>query len=495
VNSLRRRLTLVLALGFGALAAGGGVALDAAVSARATDGLDDAIAAKLRALVALTEEEDGRIELDYTPASMPEYERDVRPEYHQFWLDDGRVLLRSKHLGTGDLPGPDRARATPVFADTRLPDGRAGRVGLLLFTPHRAAKAEGTGGTERRDAEDRVLVAGSRSVVVAVARDREDLDRMLGAVRTVLLGIVGGGALLAALFAWRALARGFRPLDDVAARVATLDVDRLSDRIVAPAGVGELAPMVTQLNALLTRLEAARDRERRFTGNVAHELRTPIAELRSLASVGRRWPADAASVEGFFRDVDAIGGRMEGLVRDLLLLARCQSGAEPIEPSLIDLRELLLAEAPRAGAASASFVEVPDGLMVRSDPGRLGIVLRNLLANAAAHRVPGGEIRCLAVASGGRFRLEVRNPAERLSEEDLRRLTEPFWRRDAARTSSDHVGLGLAIVAALARLLGLDVSFDQEADGTFAARVEGPAVEPPGVASPRPVADPSLSRS
>lgn len=494
MTSIRRRLTIVLAAGFAMLVAAAGFALDRAVAASATDGLDGAIEAKLRALVALTEEEAGSIELDFTPSAMPEYEREQRPEYHQFWLDDGRVLLRSKRLGSADLPRSPSASKVPTFSDVRLPDGRAGRIGTLAFVPHKAAMADAV--SDPKDAEDLVVAAAGRSVVVAVARDREDLDRMLGSVRIAIVGIAAGGALLAALLAWFALARGFRPISEVASRVASLDADRLSDRIVVPASAGELAPIVRQLNALLVRLEDARDRERRFTGNVAHELRTPIAELRSLAAVGSRWPGDEVSVEGFFRDVDAIGERMEALVRDLLLLARCQSGAEPTATELADLREIVVQELAHAGGLHATL-DLPEGFVLRTDPGRLGIVVRNLLANAASHGTPGGEVRVVARDFGDRFRLEVTNPAERLTREDLSRLTEPFWRKDAARTSSEHAGLGLAIVSALARLLHLDVSFGQGPDGVFMARVEGPLVESPSGRPPRPpvLSDPFVSHS
>ncbi|HVG92933.1 MAG TPA: HAMP domain-containing sensor histidine kinase, partial [Planctomycetota bacterium] len=256
--------------------------------------------------------------------------------------------------------------------------------------------------------------------------------------------------------------------------------------------------------SLLARLDEAMGRERRFTGNVAHELRTPIAELRSIAAVGTRWPGDEAAVEQFFRDVDVVAGRMEGLVADLLLLARCQGGAEPAERRPVALREAVetawAGESTRARGREAPFtLDVPEDLRIEADPGKLAIVLRNLLSNAAVHGTPGCEVRCVARRRGGRVRLEISNEAEPLSAQDLSRLTDPFWRKDAARASDAHAGLGLAIAAALTSLLRIDLAFEQAPGGTFTVRLEGdaPAADsaPGGAPDPADRATLPLSRS
>ncbi len=127
------------------------------------------------------------------------------------------------------------------------------------------------------------------------------------------------------------LARSEEAAEGLRAQVRSLDADSLHTRVALVETPREVAPIVDQLNGLLDRLDDSFARERRFTGNVAHELRTPIAELRTLAEVGKKWPEDTASVVGFFEDVNDVAGRMETVIADLLLLARCEAGVERVE--------------------------------------------------------------------------------------------------------------------------------------------------------------------
>ena len=186
--------------------------------------------------------------------------------------------------------------------------------------------------------------------------------------------------LLAVLLVWRVLAVGFRPIDQMADRVGELDADGLSSRVELTVTPREMAPIAAQLNALLGRLDSSFQRERRFTGNVAHELRTPISELRSLAAVGGKWPDDKVAVVRFFRDVDEIAERMEGLIADLLLLARCQAGIEPTSRAAVSVSDVVtavwseLAETASARGLRARM-DLPADLVVDTDPGKLAILI------------------------------------------------------------------------------------------------------------------------
>ncbi len=503
--SVRRRLTLVLALGFGVLIAGAGFWVQDVVRERATAEFDEALLAKARAIAALTDQEEGRIEFDYTAGAMPEFERSEEPEYFQFWLDDGTVLLRSTRL-TADLARTASASSEPSIFDVQLPDGRAGRLLQWAYVPRGSGQHLEPDAVPSRapslapsssESAPAPPAGGTRGLVLAVARGRERLDRLLATIGLAIHGIGGAATALAGLLVWRVLASGFRPLHSIAAQVRALHAEGLSLRIRLRHAPAELAPIVDQLNALLQRLDASFDRERRFAGNVAHELRTPIAELRTLAEVGAKWPDDRASVVGFFRDVGDIADQMEGVIGDLLLLARCQAGVERVVRSHVDLAQVIQSTwstlAPGAATKSLRLaVHMPQDVVVESDPGKLAIVLANLLGNAVAYARPGTEIRCSAGADGTAgtagaagaagaaggdgdgdgFWLEIANAAEPLQPDDLDRLTEPFWRKDEARAAG-HAGLGLSLVSALAKLLCLDLRLHQDQDGTFRARLAG----------------------
>jgi two-component system sensor histidine kinase QseC len=479
--SLRRRLLLALVPGVLLVLAGAGFAVHAVVASRLGDDLDAALLGKARALEALTEQEGGVTELDYRPELMPEFQRVERPEHFQFWLDDGRVLLRSARLD-GDLARQDGLVPGPRHADVALPGGRRGRGVQIAYVPGRAR--------ESADDEDGAApTAPQRTVVLVVAAGREEQDAALGALARTLLLVCAGAGLVAALLVWRVVARGLAPLESVARQVGGLGAGRPGARVDLERAPRELAQVVTQLNALLGRLEEAVARERRFAGNVAHELRTPIAELMALAEVGRRWP-DPESHERFLGDCEAIGLRMEGVVGDLLLLARCQAGLERAACEPVEVAPLLhtawAALEPRARAAGLSVRwELPADFHVESDLVKLGVLVRNLLDNAVSHAHERAAVSVSVRTTATGVVLEVANGAAPLAPEQLARLAEPFWRADESRASGEHAGLGLALVDALAGVLGLTARFLQDADGTFRARVEGLRACPP---SPSPAA-------
>jgi signal transduction histidine kinase len=282
---------------------------------------------------------------------------------------------------------------------------------------------------------------------------------------------------LAALFAWRALAAGFRPIDAIAAQVRGIDADALHARIRASDAPCEVAPVAQHLNDLLDRLAATFERERRFAGNLAHELRTPIAELRTLADVARKWPDDRAAVLAYFGDVKDIADRMHVVVGDLLLLARCQAGVEECAQAPVRIRSVLASawshHAPAAARRALTWqCDAPESLVLHTDAGKLAIILHNLVGNAVSHALHGSVVRCTVVPAGPGATLTISNRAARLPADDMARLTEPFWRK-ATGSDDVHVGLGLPLVVALTELLGLRVTLRQEDDGTFHAQVTG----------------------
>jgi len=476
LQSLRWRLTAALAAASIVLLLATGWYVQSSLGRHLAADFDGNLLARAHHLAALTEQEDGVVEFDYVARFQPDYEREESPDHFQFWLDDGQELMRSRHLAQS-LPLPPETSA-PRFVDVALHDGRVVRQVTLRFAPKTPADdADAIPAPEPGTAP----AAPLRELTLAVARGREPLDTALATMRqAILTATIGAIALGILLFGWIAL-RGLRPVAHIAAQVQGLGAEQLDRRIQLANAPTELSPIVDQLNLLLDRLQASMLRERRFTGNVAHELRTPVAELRSLANVAARWPDDTEAVQQFFGDVGDISTRMEAVIRDLLLLARCQGGVERCEDAPVPLldvaRELVQRHAHDAEGPQV-HVEIDPAARGFTDRGKLTILLDNLLDNAREYALPGTEVRCRGGAQHGRFWIEIENAAEPLPAADRARLTEPFWRGDDARTSSRHAGLGLALVDAIARLLQLDVHFTQAADARFCVRVEGPAAPP-----------------
>ncbi len=198
-----------------------------------------------------------------------------------------------------------------------------------------------------------------------------------------------------------ALRVGLRPLDDVQQQVNQLDARSLSTGIQVQTQTAELVPVVAQLNTLLQRLDEAFVRERQFSGDVAHELRTPLAELCTLSEVGMRWPDDTEAVKQYFADAHAISLHMERIVVNLLTMARCAGDLIQVSSQPINIRELVetswTSVACLAQEKTLTFhCTIPSTCWVSSDGDLLRTVLTNLLSNAVTYSPPQSEIRCIA---------------------------------------------------------------------------------------------------
>ena len=532
--SLRGRLAVVVVGGAGALLVIGAVVLRLAVAGWMSGELDELLEARAQALVALTEQEDGVVELDYSTDLFPDYRLGEEASYFQLWIEDRGVQDRSPSLNGADLPRePLEAVAAAVSParlwDLELPDGRSGRALQLDFVPQietgdddeedgddsasdatpggaeaagpvREGGDEEDGQDEDEDGEDdedededegeeEAAIAGAaRGVTLAsagdggfavaslvVATSREELDRQLRFLDLALLVFVMAMVVAVALLVPVGLGIGLRPLQGVVEQVARLDADRLDQRLDAPAIPRELEPLVQRLNELLDRLEAAFDRERRFSSNVAHELRTPLAELRSLADVGARWPDDSDPVAGFFADVNEISGHMERMVVHLLALSRHEGGIEDVLRSDVPLGESVdRAWAAHEAAARQRRIdfqrELQEGLVVETDRDKLDLILSNLFSNAVAYSPEGSTVTCRGSAEEGAtvVTLEVTNPVNGgLEEADLSHIFDRFWRKDESRSGGHHLGLGMSLVKAFSDLLGIDVELALDRGGDF----------------------------
>lgn len=469
MRSLRGRLIAWLLAGTGLLLIVAGLFLDRAIGSRLRQGFDAGLIAEARSVMAVTEQQDGRVALELSPGLMPEFEGGKRPDYFQLWVE-GRVLARSPSLGGRDLPGPASPSRQFRFGDLTLPDGRRGRRVEVTFNPQ----------TEPDDARKEGPSAASSATLV-VARGNQELAAFLASLhRTLalftLLLLLGSAALV-----WTVTTYALRPLSDLAGRLEAIDAGSLRERVVIGGAPAELVPTIEHLNGLLARLAESFERERMFSANLAHELRTPLAELRAVTDVALKWPDDSASLLAALGEARGAGLQMEKIVVNLLALARYDGGQHTLHLSRVPLRETVTA-CWRAAAAEAggkgltADLEVPEGLALVTDREKLELILSNLFANAVAYGSPGGRIACAATFRDGRLTLSIANPTTELSPGELPRIFDRFWRRDAARSDGRHVGLGLSLVAALCELLG----FAKEArlhDGIFEIVLSGPVGE------------------
>ena len=483
MRSLRTRLFVYLIGGVAGLFVVAGVGLTRTVAAWLQREFDRGLEAKARALVALTEQEAGRIEFDFESEQLPEFGAAASPEYFELWLAEGSLIRRSPSFEVSDqtrgaslVKGPDPA-PTPSFRDLRLPDGRWGRQIRIDFVPRRDAE-EDPGEPARAPAAE-PAPSSRQAATLIVARERERLDADLRRLQ-VAVGIVAVGLMLAlAGLTQVALRVGLRSLDRLHRQVRALDVTSLDARVDVKKPPQEIAVVVEQVNALLARLEAGFKRERRLSSDIAHELKTPIAELRTLCEVGARWPEDEVAAGEFFQDARAIALQMERIVVHLVALARYDEGQEQVWTTRVRVAEVVEAAwKPLARAAAPKRLEfrqqISPTLWFDTDPDKFALMVANLLSNAVAYSPPDSPVVCASAETNGRSSVSFSNQTENLEPQDLTAMFDRFWRKDEARAGGRNVGLGLSLVRALADLLGIEIATRLEPDKTFRLTLSRP---------------------
>jgi two-component system OmpR family sensor kinase len=470
--SIRTRLLVRVVGGMAVLLALFAFGLYAVISRALVASFDDVLASTARVISASVEQTDRELKADIDETDIPEFRRADRPDYFQVWREDGEVLGRSSSLKGGSLDRFGGRLGTLVFKPVRLPDGRAGRAVGWMFTP-------------RIDDEAKHPVQPPNAMLV-VARGTGALDAEIAFLGWLLAIGTGGTIVLALLVGTVVVRQGLRPLEAVAAQIGAIRDDDLTARIPMYRLPVELAPVVQRLNDLLQRLDAAFQRERTFTADAAHELRTPLAGLRSTLEVALKRPRDTADYRQALADCLEIVQHTEALVDGLLALARLDREHADRRVESLALGQLVdVAWRPLAEKAQARNLKVdsrvsPDAICT-GDRASLLMVLTALLANAVDYTETGGRVEIDAVRAGGAVDLTVANTGCRLTDEDVTHVFERFWRGDTSRAGTGvHSGLGLALVKRAVESLG-GTAAASAAGGTFTIRLTlpGPTTQTP----------------
>jgi signal transduction histidine kinase len=299
---------------------------------------------------------------------------------------------------------------------------------------------------------------------VLVARSTTDLSQGVHLLRvTLLVAFPLLVALLAAVL-WRVLGAALSPVDALTAGAREITGGTRVGRLPEPESRDEIHRLAVTLNGMLQRLDAARARQRAFVADAAHELRSPLTNMRTELEVAQRlpdtteWPVLASDL---LTDVD----RLSRLVDDLLLLARSDDGAGRALPAPrreIDLGELLGDLASRY--PGVHYLRPAAPLPITTDPDALARVVGNLLDNAVRHK--RSAVRLSATADGAYHRITVTDDGPGIPPSDRERVFDRFTRLDDARArDAGGSGLGLAIVRELVRRHGGTVTLTDAAPG------------------------------
>ncbi|MEP6648681.1 MAG: ATP-binding protein [Lapillicoccus sp.] len=386
-------------------------------------------------------------------------------------------------VSSGRTPDPVPASGAQVVqvlsADNRVVTGSLTADRLTpLVTPEERARAV---------AGDIVVVAGNRSglsgslqvsaveagpasdrVTVVAALPTADLESATSTLRNLLLVVFPVLLLVCAVIAWRVIGAALRPVEELRSGASRIDGSSTDERLPVPPTRDEIAALATTLNEMLDRVAAARRTQRAFVADAAHELRSPLATMRTQLEVAQRLGEEGRLPADLLPEV----ARLSALVEDLLLLARAdderavRGSSGPVDVGRL-VKDVVGRYATARVPVRCSVPSAAASTSVAASSNDLYRALTNLVDNAVRHA--STEVVVSLEATDDAVRVSVTDDGQGVPEADRERIFDRFTRLDEARDrDSGGTGLGLAITRELLRRNDAQVRLEDAAPGVRA---------------------------
>lgn len=375
-------------------------------------------------------------------ATLHQYEQSL---IFQMWVDDDDLVLRSEQAPDVRLSKKENGFSEETFG------GHNWRVFSVSDPEHK--------------------------MLVQVAERQSQLLELKSVIaRRILFPVLVSLPLLAWVI-WFGVGHAMRPLSRLAEEVGSQDVGRL-ERIAAHRVPIEAKPLIDALNELFDRLQRAFENERRFTADAAHELRTPLAALKTYAQVASREPDHEKSQRALSKVIQGVD-RATHLVQQLLTLARIDPTRWEPHETPIDLAELA-SERLAAMSGQAIEKEIEISLSsggredVKGDRAMLDILITNLLGNAIKYTPMHGAIEVNVQGGDHDVVLSISDSGEGIPEQDRSQVFERFYRRERERGSTPGCGLGLSIVHRIVEIMGAEIRLEESHLGGLLVEVRIP---------------------
>lgn len=296
-----------------------------------------------------------------------------------------------------------------------------------------------------------------------------DRQLMLAAYRSDLIAVLGAGSVLIFLLGFWISQRGLRPLRLLAQQAAAIDSEHLHLRLHTASQSSELDTLVHSFNLALEKLDEGFEQLSRFSGDLAHEMRTPLNNLIGQTQQALSRTRSAEQYAQLFESNLEEFERLARMIDSLLFLARCVQPSQNLQFSSTNLHTVTerLCEyfEGMAEDQQLTLTNLCSGHLL-VEPEMLTRALANLIANALRYAEPGTTITIASWEEPTQMRISVHNRGPAIAEEHLPRLFERFYRADPSRSQpGDSGGLGLSIVEAIMRLHGGSVSVANVAPG------------------------------
>jgi len=382
-------------------------------------------------------------------------------------LAQSAALLIVQQAGHGGESSSEASEREPV-EDAPSLHKYAPRVAFQVFhegrLTMRSANADATPMSERAKGFATVTLKDQTQWRVFGAQGNEgDVQVFVGeqiTSRNAILWAVLKGVVMPLLYAlpllavvgWLAVRNGLAPLRHLSQMLAQRQPQVL-EPVELPDLPSEIEPVVQALNALFERIQAMVDAERRFTADAAHELRTPIAAIRTQAQVALGAGTDDAQRQHALRYTLAGCDRATHLVEQLLTLSRLESSSASAPTGLVDVCSVAQRVAadlalPALGRAQVLELDAPARALILADDLLTSVLVRNLLDNALRYSPDGARVHLAVTTDGKQVALKVEDSGPGLAEAEMARLGERFYR--VLGTEKTGSGLGWSIVRRIA---------------------------------------------
>lgn len=316
-------------------------------------------------------------------------------------------------------------------------------------------------------------------VTVWIGVNRSLSNAQLRATFGQFSGALVAVAALIGVLSWYLAGGAMRPVERLTRVMVRINATDLDQRVSTEHEDREFAELITVFNAMLDRLQRSYQQAVRFSGDAAHELKTPLTILQGeLERSFARAAHDPLLEEGLAHMLDEVR-RLDSIVRKLLLLARADAGQLHIPMARVDLSPLLEELAEDIGLMDDSRevrLDLPARLYVNGDGELLGQVLHNLVSNAIKYGAAGGWIALAARLHEQHWQIDISNASDGIAPEHWDRLFDRFYRADQAHNRRvSGVGLGLSLARDIARAHGGALELADPGPGKVCFRLTLPA--------------------
>jgi signal transduction histidine kinase len=458
MSSIKKKLSRYISISVSILLISIFVVTDVIVDKWISSEFDRAMTIKSSLLVTLVSEDTEEIEFDFADEFMPEFSGFNDPEYFQLWLNE-EIFERSQTLDIfeiNSLPKLSLPINTSSITNITLPDGRSGRMYSTTFKPQIESDVREDFGITKEE-----FSKTQQPMSLAYAISNENLNQILWFVDIIFLVTSIIAIVAVKIIVFNVVERGLIPLvklnDDLKqinlnSQISTISTDNLPE---------ELISIASGINHFISENKVLYSREKRITSDIAHELKTPVAELLSLSEVAIKFPHERQISDTYKSDVLDIAQRLKNIVNGILLLQKSTSGVE-LQKTDVNIESLLKCIIERENKSARDIrlsFNNPSTHMHISEIA-IDTILSNLVNNALFYSPEDTPISIsISPTIDKKMMIVISNTSTHdYSEADLEQFFEPLWQKDNSRTSSERYGLGLAIVKSYCDNIGASLS-------------------------------------